>query len=92
MLKVIKRKKKEEKEDFFKDNNNLPSKWKMRMRINSLENDKEMLEEIIKSELYKAFMDKLGEPDTIKRLKEENKRLRQKIKSYKEEIKYGNSK
>lgn len=62
------------------------------MRINSLENDKEMLEEIIKSELYKAFMDKLDEPDTIKRLKEENKRLRQKIKSYKEEIKYGNSK
>lgn len=91
MFKKIKRKKKEEKEDFFKDNNKLPSKWKMRMRINSLENDKEMLEEIIKSELYKAFMDKLGEPDTIKRLKEENKRLRQKIKSYKEEIKYGNS-
>ena len=39
---------------------------------------------IIKSELYKAFIDKLGEPETIKRLKEENKKLRQKIKEYKE--------
>lgn len=87
----IKKLKKEVKENLFK-NNNLPNKSEMRMRINSLENDKEMLEEIIKSELYKSFMDKLGEPGTIKRLKEENKRLRQKIKSYKEEIKYGNSK
>lgn len=69
MLKVIKRKKKEIKEDYFKDNNNLPSKWKMRMRINSLENDKEILEEIIK---------RLR--DENKRLRQKLKSLKEEIK------------
>lgn len=85
-----KKNKKEIVEDFFKDDS-LPSKWKMRKRINSLENEVETLKEIIKSELYKEFMKKLGEPDEIKRLREENKKLRLKNKNYKEEILNGNS-
>lgn len=76
-----------EKDIFEKDK--LPSKWRMRKRINTLENQVSTLENVIKDELYKEFMKKLGEPDEVKRLREENKRLRQKIKSYKEDINNG---
>lgn len=86
-----KKNKKEIVEDFFKDDS-LPSKWKMRKRINTLESENEMLKETIKDELYKAFMEKLGEPETIKRLKEENKRLRLLNKKIKEENRNANSK
>lgn len=84
---MFKKEKKEDKRDFFKVDE-LPSKWKMRKRINSLENEVETLKEIIKSELYKEFMKKLGEHDELERLRNENKNLRKK---YKEERKYGNS-
>lgn len=76
-----------EKDIFEKDK--LPSKWRMRKRINTLETENEVLKNTIKDELYKEFMQKLGEPDEMKRLREENKRLRQKIKSYKEEVNNG---
>ncbi len=76
-----------EKDIFEKDK--LPSKWRMRKRINTLENQVSTLENVIKDELYKEFMKKLGEPDEVKRLREENKKLRQKIKSYKEDINNG---
>ena len=69
----------------------LPSKIKLRRRINTLETENEVLKNTIKDELYKEFMKKLGEPDENKRLREENKRLRMKIKDYKEEILNGNS-
>lgn len=59
----------------------------LRTKVNTLETEKEVLEETIKDELYKEFMAKLGEPLEMKRLREENKRLRRKIKFYKEEIK-----
>lgn len=63
---------------------------KLLMKCNTLETKKEVLENTIKDELYKAFMEKLGEPDTIKRLKEENKNLRLKIKEFRErELKNG---
>lgn len=67
----------------------LPSKIKMRRRINTLETENEVLKNTIKDELYKEFMKKLGEPDEVKRLREENKKLRLKIKSYKEDINNG---
>lgn len=86
----IEKLKREIKANLFQDND-LSDKREMRKRINTLENELDTLKEIIKGELYKSFMDKLGEPDTLKRLKEENKKLRQRIKSYKEEIKNDNS-
>lgn len=71
-----------------------PSKRKMRKQINSLENKVETLEDIIKSELYKEFMQnmqKLSEPLEVERFKKENKRLRQQVKSLKEIIKESNA-
>lgn len=88
---MFKKEKRKIKEIFFKVDE-LPSKWKMRKKINSLESENEILKEAIKDELYKKFMDKLGEPDTIKRLTEENKRLRLQNKSFKEELKNANRK
>lgn len=87
---TIKKKRKDSKSIFEDDA--LPSKWKMRKKINSLESENEILKEAIKDELYKKFMDKLGEPDTIKRLTEENKRLRLQNKSFKEELENANRK
>lgn len=51
---------------------------KLYKRINTLENENETLKNIIKDELYNAFMNKLYETDEIQRLKDENKRLRRK--------------
>ncbi len=56
-------------------------------RINSLENEVYTLESIIKDELYKEFMNKLGEPAEMQRLRKDNKRLRLQVKSLKEVIK-----
>ena len=61
-------------------------KGKMYLKINTLENENEVLKNTIKNELYKTFMDKLGEPLEVKRLRDENKKLRKKIKLYKEMV------
>lgn len=61
----------------------LTERSRLRKKVNTLELEKEHLESIIKSELYKVFMNKLGESDEIKRLKLENHKLRQKINDYK---------
>lgn len=87
----ISKKKKVDSKNLFEDDT-LPSKWKMRRRINSLESENEILKEVIKDELFKKFMDKLGEPEKVKRLTEENKRLRLQNKSFKEELKNANRK
>lgn len=60
------------------------SKFDLEKKINTLENENETLKEVIKSELYKEFMSKLGEPLQMERLKEENKKLRKKVKLLKE--------
>lgn len=52
----------------------------LNMRNNALENENEILRTIIKDELYKDFINKLGEPDVLRKTKEENKRLRAKVK------------
>lgn len=62
------------------------SRIKMRMRINTLENENEMLKNTIKDKLYEAFMNKLTEPIENQRLKQENRRLRRVIKNLKEEL------
>ena len=55
--------------------------------INTLEMENETLRETIKDELYKRFMDKLGEPLEMERIKNENKRLRRQIKTLKKLLK-----
>ena len=69
------------------------TKRKLRKKINTLETENEMLKNIIKDELYKAFMKKLNDSESDKRYKEDNIRLRKQIKILKEiirEEKYGN--
>lgn len=61
------------------------NKLKLLHRINTLENQIDVLENTIKDELYKEFMKKLSEPIENERLRKENKRLRLQIKSMKEE-------
>lgn len=55
-------------------------------RINTLENENDMLKEIIKDELYKDFIEKLGEPDAFAKMKIENKRLRLKVKELQDKL------
>ena len=62
---------------------------KAQMKINSLENEIETLNNSIKDELYKEFLKKLGETTENERLKKENKILRKKVKTLKEIIKEG---
>lgn len=59
------------------------SKIQLINKINSLEVEKNALEEIIKDELYKTFMEKLQEPSEMSRLRKENKNLRAKNKTLK---------
>lgn len=56
-------------------------------KINALEIKNLTLEETIKEELYKIFMEKLGEPQEIDRLKKENKNLRTKNKTLRQLLK-----
>lgn len=59
------------------------SKIQLVHKINSLEVEKGALEDTIKDELYKTFMEKLQEPSEISRLRKENKNLRAKNKTLK---------
>lgn len=63
------------------------TKRKLRKEINTLEAENEMLKNIIKNELYKAFMKKLNDSEADKRYKEDNIRLRKQIKVLKQIIK-----
>lgn len=54
--------------------------YEQNKKINTLELENETLKSTIKEELYKEFMSKLGEPLEMKRLKNENKKLRAKNK------------
>ncbi len=63
------------------------SKIQLIALINTLENRIDELESSIKDRLYESFMEKLSEPDEIKRLKEENKNLRLKNKKLKSILK-----
>lgn len=71
----------------YLDGGKMPTKRKMIKHINTLEMENETLRETIKDELYKSFMDKLGEPLEMERIKNENKRLRRQIKTLKELLK-----
>lgn len=60
---------------------------KYKRRINTLELEKKDLEEIIKDGLFKEFIKKINEPLELERLRNENKKLRKKIKDLKKEMK-----
>ena len=62
---------------------------KLLKKYNSVQGELEVLKATIKDELYKKWMDKLGEPLEMERLRKENKDLRKKIKVLKEIIKEG---
>ncbi len=56
-------------------------KFQLIKKINTLELENSVLEQTIKDELYKIFMDKLREPQELDRVKKENKNLRSKVKT-----------
>ena len=62
--------------DLFKLN-----KFQLIRKINTLELENSALEQTIKNELYKIFMDKLKEPQELDKVKKENKNLRSKVKT-----------
>lgn len=66
-----------------------PSITKKQIKINVLENEVATLESIIKEDLYKEFMRKMGEPLECERLRKENQRLRKQVKTLKDIIKEG---
>lgn len=65
---------------------------KLLRKYNKVQGELEVLKETVKDELYKKWMDKLGEPLEMERLRKENKDLRKKIKVLKEIIKEGDKK
>ena len=83
---IIEKLREQEKEEIFNDSKE-PTKRKLRKRINTLELENETLKNIIKNELYKAFMKKLNDSEADKRYKEDNIRLRKQIKVLKQIIK-----
>lgn len=56
---------------------------KLRKKYNKLQLEYDTLKEEVKNKCFETILEKIGEPITIKRLKEENKRLRIKLKEYK---------
>ena len=63
------------------------SKIQLIRKINTLELNISVLEDTIKEELYKTFMDKLKEPQELNRIKKENSNLRKKNKVLKQLLK-----
>ena len=70
----------------------LPYVLKLKIENNTLNTKCETLENIIKDELYKSFINKINEPLALERIKKENKNLRKKVKLLKELIKEDNCK
>lgn len=62
-------------------------KIKLNLKINTLQNEIDTLQETIKEDLLSKFMSKLNDEAELNRLRNENKRLRAKVKSLKEIIK-----
>ncbi len=60
---------------------------KLLRKYNKLETEYETLKEEVKEECFKTILEKLGEPLELKRLREENRRLRIKVKELKRKIK-----
>ncbi|MFR5903643.1 MAG: hypothetical protein ACLUGB_01970 [Bacilli bacterium] len=65
----------------------VPFVLKLKIQNNGLKSQNESLKSTIQDELYKTFMNKLGEPQEIERLKKENRNLRKKVKELNQIIK-----
>ncbi len=59
---------------------------KLLRKYNKLETEYNVLKEDVKNECFTRLIEKLGEPLELERLREENKKLRVKIKELKETI------
>ena len=66
---------------------NLSKYIKLLRKYNKLESDYEILREYTKEQCFNKLIEKIGEPLEIKRLREENKMLRIRIKNLKQELK-----
>lgn len=55
-------------------------------KYNKLETEYEVLREYTKEHCFEKLIDKIGEPLEVKRLREENKRLRIKVKELKNKL------
>lgn len=64
---------------------------KLQKECNTLKLKYETLEENVKSEIFKKVMKKVDESTEVKRLKEENLKLRNENKRLKEELRNGNN-
>ena len=60
---------------------------KLLWKYNTLESKYESLKAEVKENCFNKLLDKIGEPLEIKRLREENKRLRIKVKELKRQLK-----
>jgi len=60
--------------------------FKLLRKYNTLESQYESLKSEVKEDCFNKLISKLGEPNEIKRLREENKRLRIKVKELKGNI------
>ena len=60
--------------------------FKLLRKNNTLESQYESLKSEVKEDCFNKLISKLGEPYEIKRLREENKRLRLKVKELKLQI------
>lgn len=60
---------------------------KLLQKYNRLETEYQVLKEYVKEECFEKLINKIGEPLELKRLREENKRLRIKLKELKKESK-----
>ena len=59
---------------------------KLLRKYNKLETEYEALNDYVKNHCFDKLIEKLGEPLEIKRLREDNKRLRIKVKELKNEL------
>ena len=59
---------------------------KLLRKYNALRLDYDMLKEQTKNKCFDKLLDKIGEPEEIKRLKKENKRLRIRVKDLKKQL------
>lgn len=60
---------------------------KLLRKYNKLETEYEILKEYTKEHCFDKLIDKIGEPDELKRLRDENKRLRIRVKELKKQVK-----
>lgn len=66
---------------------NLSKYIKLLRKYNKLETEYEVLKEYTEADCFNKLIEKLGEPIELNRLREENKRLRIKVKKLKNELK-----